>query len=123
MNSKKAEKQAKRQLKNRRKAEKGMSMFCKTFKQSVTFIENNDTIKMTQAAIKQKLSLYGHGYFFVLCCYFYNGRHVYRYIDNNNQLVSTFIKARAFKNEHEAIGVKNQVESEHPNKVFEITKL
>ena len=112
-----------KQIARREKATEGMTKFHKMFNQSVSSSRDNETIKITQGAITQNILKYGHNCFFVLCCYFYNGQDSYRYLSDNGQLVSTFAKARAFKNKSEALYAKNKATAEHPNKVFEITRL
>ncbi len=123
MTTRKDERAIKRQLTNRKRAEEGMSEFRKKFKRSATFMETEDAIKITPAAVKQKVSIYGRNCFFVLCCYFHNGKHAYRYLDGSSRLVSTFAKAHTFINEYEAIGAKNQAAAKHPTKVFDIVSL
>ena len=112
-----------KQMARYKKATEGLARFREMFNQSVSSSRDNETIKITQGAITQNILKYGHNCFFVLCCYFYNGQDSYRYLSDNGQLVSTFAKARAFKNKSEALYAKNQAAAEHPNKVFEITRL
>lgn len=109
-----------KQMARYKKATEGLARFHEMFNQSVSSSRDNETIKITQVAITQNILKYGHNCFFVLCCYCYNGRDCYRYLSDNNQLVSTFAKARAFKNKSEALYAMKQTSAEHPNKVFEV---
>lgn len=112
-----------KQIARREKATEGMTKFHKMFNQSVSSSRDNETIKITQVAITQNILKYGCNCYFVLCCYFYNGRDSYRYLSDNDQLVSTFAKARSFKDKSEALYAIKRATIKHPNKVFEIARL
>lgn len=100
-----------------------MMSFCRMFSRSVEFLESNRAIRMGAKAIKQKISKYGVNCFFVLCCYIYCGRRVYRYLGENGQLVKAFFEACVFESEVEATKAKDQARIVHPEKVFEVAGL
>ena len=116
-------KKEQKQIARYKKATEGLARFYKMFNQSVSSSRDNETIKITQDAITQNILKYGRNCFFVLCCHFYNGRDSYRYLSDNGQLVSTFAKARIFKDKSEALYAIKQATVTHPNKAFGIASL
>lgn len=106
-----------------KKAVEGLLDFCGMFNSSVFHLEDSKTIHIKRYMIEQKAAEYGIDCLFVLCCRFYSGRYSYHYLGDDNQLVVTFSKARAFKDEAEAIEAKNQAIAKYPKRVFEIVGL
>ena len=101
----------------------GMDAFQRMFHKGIRTLKGSEKIHMGFWSIEQKISEYGRDAYFVLCCYVFQGRCIYRYVGEDNNLVTTFFKAKAFKDGFEASDVMAELEKQHPEKLFDAVKL
>ena len=99
-----------------------MMSFHRTFNKGVSSLEGDERIKLAPGVIEKKIDQFGRNVYFVLCCYVWGGHFVYRYVGENDELVSFFSGARAFKDAAEAVEVKNRLAAQHPHKLFDTIK-
>ncbi len=107
----------------RAKAKEGMESFRIKFYSAVTMLANDSSIRVSKKTVVQKINQYGYGVTFVLCCYVYAGRYMYRYLGDGDTIVERFTKARAFKDGAEASEAKRRMEGQNPDKAFCIAEI
>ncbi len=102
---------------------RGMDDFHRAFNNSVSMLVGDELIGIGSRTVVWKINEHGRSAVFVLCCYIYNGRCMYRYLGENNSIVKTFSSACAFKNIAAASEAKSRIEVQYPSWVFSIATL
>ena len=100
-----------------------MLVFQQKFNNSVFYFKSNDKIHMDIKRVKTCINKYGRNCYFILCCYVYAGRPIFRYVNKQLELCLCFSGEYAYVNKSDAEADMEKLIGKHPNKVFEVVEL
>lgn len=118
-----ADKQERKRQTERRVAEDGMLVFQRRFNNVSFELRSDDRIRMGIECVRRRINQYGRNCFFILCCYTYAGKPLFRYVGNGLELYPYFYSGHVYMNEDEANADMEKLIGMHPDKVFEVVEL
>lgn len=100
-------------------AKTGILIFRQNFYKGIATLEGNDIIGMSRKSVKHQLDLGNRGKYCILCCGYYNGRILYRFVKKDLSLVKSFQSVAVYKTITEAKRTVIRLSKAYPDKVFD----